>query len=151
MCIRKQPTSPWGTSRANATNIVAIRILHSRKTMQSGENLAVQGWFHQMGSSRLSHGFPSAWSTPLSEKCQSADSQCPVTRLTRHMKNKVRGQSFQFDCNDHLATFTLKVTVFAPPAFVMMNLYCPSAVGVTLTEHFGPGESSLATSAPEES
>jgi len=44
-----------------------------------------------------------------------------------------------------------EVTVLAPPAFVMTNLYCPSAVGVTLTEHFGPGESSLATSAPEES
>src|SRR3984885_13572576 len=51
----------------------------------------------------------------------------------------------------HLATFPLKVTVLAPPAFVMTNLYCPSSVGVTLTEHFGPGESSLATSAPEES
>jgi hypothetical protein len=51
----------------------------------------------------------------------------------------------------HLATFTLKVTVLAPPAFLMTNLYCPSFVGVTLTEHFGPGESSLATSAPEES
>jgi hypothetical protein len=51
----------------------------------------------------------------------------------------------------HLATFTLKVTVLAPPAFLMTNVYCPSFVGVTLTEHFGPGESSLATSAPEES
>jgi hypothetical protein len=51
----------------------------------------------------------------------------------------------------HLATFTLKVTVLAPPVFVMTNLYCASFVGVTLTEHFGPGESSLATSAPEES
>jgi hypothetical protein len=53
--------------------------------------------------------------------------------------------------HSHLATVTLKVTVLAPPAFVMTNLYCPSFVGVTLTEHFGPGESSLATSAPEES
>src|ERR1700733_51584 len=51
----------------------------------------------------------------------------------------------------HLATFTLKVTLLAPPAFLMTNLYCPSLFGVTLTEHFGPGESSLATSAPEES
>ena len=51
----------------------------------------------------------------------------------------------------HLATFTLKLTVLAPPAFVITNLYCPSFVGVTLTEHFGPGESSLATCAPEES
>jgi hypothetical protein len=51
----------------------------------------------------------------------------------------------------HLASFTLKVTVLAPPAFLMTNLYRPSFVGVTLTEHFGPGESSLATSAPEES
>jgi hypothetical protein len=48
-------------------------------------------------------------------------------------------------------TFTSKVTVLAPPAFVMTNLYCPSSVGVTLTEHLGPGESSLANSAPEES
>jgi hypothetical protein len=38
-----------------------------------------------------------------------------------------------------LATFTLKVTVLAPPAFLMTNLYSPSFVGVTLTEHFGPG------------
>src|SRR5260370_9613513 len=44
-----------------------------------------------------------------------------------------------------------QVTVLAPPAFLMTNLYCPSFSGVTLTEHFGPGESSLATSAPEES
>src|ERR1019366_515677 len=51
----------------------------------------------------------------------------------------------------HFATFTLKVTVLAPPAFLMTNLYCPSFFGVTLTEHFGPGESSLATCSPEES
>ena len=51
----------------------------------------------------------------------------------------------------HLATFTLKVTVLVPPAFLMTNLYCPSFSGVNLTEHFGPDESSLATSAPVES
>jgi hypothetical protein len=49
----------------------------------------------------------------------------------------------------HFATFTLKVTVFAPPAFLMTNLYAPSLVAVTLTEHFGPGESSLVISLPE--
>jgi hypothetical protein len=59
--------------------------------------------------------------------------------------------SFLRAASHHLATFTLKVTVLAPPAFLMTNLYCPSFSGVTLTEHFGPGESSLATSAPEES
>src|SRR5277367_1385913 len=59
--------------------------------------------------------------------------------------------SFRQAASHHLATFTLKVTVLAPPAFLMTNLYCPSFSGVTLTEHFGPGESSLATSAPEES
>ena len=59
--------------------------------------------------------------------------------------------SFRQAASHHLATFTLKVTVLAPPAFLMTNLYCPSFFGVTLTEHFGRGESSLATSAPEES
>ena len=39
----------------------------------------------------------------------------------------------------------------AAPAFLMTNLYCPSFSGMTLTQHFGLGESSLATSAPEES
>ena len=67
----------------------------------------------------------------------------------------VRSFSKAFGANPsashHLETFTLKVTVLAPPAFLMTNLYCPSCFGVTLTEHFGPGESSLATSAPEES
>src|SRR5580704_12840898 len=46
----------------------------------------------------------------------------------------------------HLATFTSKVTVLSPPAFLMTNLYFPSFAGVTITEHFGPGESSLPTS-----
>jgi len=59
--------------------------------------------------------------------------------------------SFRQALSHHLATFTWKLTVLAPPAFVMTNLYFPSSVGVTFTEHFGPGESSLATSAPEES
>src|ERR1700730_8245521 len=59
--------------------------------------------------------------------------------------------SFSQAASHHLATFTLKVTVLAPPAFLMTNLYCPSFVGVTLTEHFGPGESSLAPSSQEDS
>jgi hypothetical protein len=59
--------------------------------------------------------------------------------------------SFRQAASHHLATFTLKVTVLVPPAFLMTNLYCPSFSGVTLTEHFGPDESSLATSAPVES
>jgi len=59
--------------------------------------------------------------------------------------------SFRQAVSHHLATFTWKLTVLAPPAFVITNLYFPSSVGVTFTEHFGPGESSLATSAPEES
>jgi hypothetical protein len=59
--------------------------------------------------------------------------------------------SFRQAASHHLATFTLKVTVLAPPAFLITNLYCPSFSGVTLTEHFGPGESSLATCVPEES
>ena len=33
-----------------------------------------------------------------------------------------------------------------PPAFLMTNLYFPSFAGVTFTEHFGPGESSLPAS-----
>jgi hypothetical protein len=59
--------------------------------------------------------------------------------------------SFRQAASHHLATFTLKVTVLIPPAFLMTNLYCPSFSGVTLTEHFGPDESSFATSAPVES
>ena len=59
--------------------------------------------------------------------------------------------SFRQAASHHLATFTLKVTVLVPPAFLMTNLYCPSFSGVNLTEHFGPDESSLATSAPAES
>ncbi len=59
--------------------------------------------------------------------------------------------SFRQAASHHLATFTLKVTVLVPPAFLMTNLYCPSFSGVNLTEHFGPDESSLATSAPVES
>jgi hypothetical protein len=59
--------------------------------------------------------------------------------------------SFRQAASHHLATFILKVTVLVPPAFLMTNLYCPSFSGVNLTEHFGPDESSLATSAPVES
>jgi hypothetical protein len=59
--------------------------------------------------------------------------------------------SFLQPASHHLATFILKVTVLVPPAFLMTNLYCPSFSGVNLTEHFGPDESSLATSAPVES
>src|SRR3984893_8540327 len=55
--------------------------------------------------------------------------------------------SFSQAASHHLATFTLKVTVLAPPAFLITHLYCPSFVDVTLTEHFGPGASSLAISA----
>ena len=51
----------------------------------------------------------------------------------------------------HSATFTLNVTVLAPPEFRMTNLYRPSSLGVTFTEHFGPGVSSLPTSPPAES
>jgi xanthine dehydrogenase YagT iron-sulfur-binding subunit len=51
----------------------------------------------------------------------------------------------------HLATFTSKVTVLSPPAFLMTNLYSPSFAGVIFTEHFGPGESSLPTSLPASS
>lgn len=73
----------------------------------------------------------------------------------RSLRFGVTPHSQEVACNSsvdhHLATFTLNVTVLSPPLFLMTNLYCPSFFGVTLTEHFGPGESSLATSAPEES
>src|SRR6516165_8778170 len=52
---------------------------------------------------------------------------------------------------DHLVILTLNVTVLSPPAFVMTNLHFPSFVGVTFTEHFGPGETSLPTSLPASS
>ena len=82
----------------------------------------------------------------------------PVTKVSQgdastHLieQERITKSALPKPATNHLATFTLKVTVLGPPAFVMTNLYCASFAGVTLTEHFGPGESSLATCAPEES
>jgi hypothetical protein len=47
----------------------------------------------------------------------------------------------------HLATFTSKVTLFAPgPRLRTSNLNFPSFFGVNFTSHFGPGLVSLPTS-----
>ncbi len=62
-----------------------------------------------------------------------ADQQRPPARAARAMP---RG---------HLATFTSKVTLFAPPELRTSSLNFPSLAGVNFNSHFGPGLVSLPT------